>query len=187
LQRRNALQAAPPSDSSVTRPVFGSSRITLPQVPAASGALYRKDGISLHSKGDDALFDDGRGQPRQCTRADLAPPPAATPPAAPGSFVDISGSVSYRARIALPPDAVLVVKVQDSTRADAPALVLAEQRIELHGRGADPFKTGRLRPAAQQARIPSPPASRAAASCCSSATAFTRRSSPASRNPSIWC
>lgn len=130
------FEAAFPTDSEgvTTAIIFnGNRRFVLPQVPSASGALYRKDGISLHTKGDDAVFDDGHGQPRQCTRADLLPPPAAAEPATPGSFLDITGSVTYRARIALPPDAVLVVKVQDTSRAGAPALVLAEQRIELGG------------------------------------------------------
>lgn len=122
------------SEGVTTAIVFtGNRRFVLPQVPAASGALYRKDGVSLHTKGDDASFADGDSQPRQCTRADLVPPPTAVEPAAPGSFVDISGSVTYRARSALPPDAILVVKVQDTGRAGAPALVLAEQRIELGG------------------------------------------------------
>lgn len=134
-----------PTDSEgvTTALVFvGNSRITLPQVPAASGALYRKDGISLHTRGDDAVFDDGHGQPHQCTRADLMPTPAVAQPAASGSFVDITGSVTYRARIALPPDTVLVVRVQDTSRADAPSLVHAEQRIELNGQQVPiPFKT----------------------------------------------
>ena len=107
--------------------------ITLPQVPAPSGALYRNAGITLHTKGDDATFDDGQGKLRRCTRADLAPPAAVDQPPAAGGFIDITGSVSYRTRNALPPDAVLVVRVQDTSRADAPAVTLAEQRIELAG------------------------------------------------------
>lgn len=42
------------------------------------------------------------------------------------NFVIVSGSVAYRQRIAMPPDAVLTVKVEDVSRADAPAKVLAE-------------------------------------------------------------
>jgi uncharacterized lipoprotein YbaY/heat shock protein HslJ/uncharacterized lipoprotein NlpE involved in copper resistance len=41
-------------------------------------------------------------------------------------FVTVSGSAAYRQRIAMPPDAVLTVRVEDVSRADAPALVLAE-------------------------------------------------------------
>ena len=114
--------------------IMGIMKIVLPQVPAASGTLYRADGISLHTKGDDALFDDGKNPLRRCTSGEL-PTSArvAQPPGAPSSFVDITGSVAYLARSALPPDAVLIIRVQDTSRADAPALTLAEQRIGLAG------------------------------------------------------
>ena len=42
----------------------------------------------------------------------------------------VSGSVFYRERIALPPDAVITVKLVDVSRADAPAVVLAEEVIK---------------------------------------------------------
>jgi putative lipoprotein len=42
------------------------------------------------------------------------------------SFVIVSGSAAYRQRIAMPPDAVLTVKLEDVSRADAPAKALAE-------------------------------------------------------------
>jgi len=107
--------------------------ITLPLVPAASGALYRDGEIRFHTKGDDALLEDGRNPMRRCTRG-LAPPSAAAkPPAAPSSFVDITGSVAFPARGVLPAGAVLVIRVQDTSRADAPAFTLAEQRIDLAG------------------------------------------------------
>ncbi len=41
----------------------------------------------------------------------------------------VTGSVFYRERIALPPDAEIIVKLVDVSRADAPAVVLAEQII----------------------------------------------------------
>ena len=47
--------------------------------------------------------------------------------------MDITGSVAFPARGALPAGAVLVIRVQDTSRADAPAFTLAEQRIELAG------------------------------------------------------
>ena len=43
-------------------------------------------------------------------------------------FVIVSGSAAYRQRIAMPPGAVLTVRVEDVSRADAPAPVLAETR-----------------------------------------------------------
>lgn len=107
---------------------FADESLTLPQVPAASGALYRQDGISLHTQGQEALFTDNKGNSRRCTQG-VAP---AKPAPAASSFIDLSGSVTYLARIALPPDAVLIIEVRDTPRAGRP-LVLAEQRIELAG------------------------------------------------------
>lgn len=46
----------------------------------------------------------------------------------------VSGVVTYRQRIALPPDAVVRVRLEDTSRADAPAIVLGEQVIEPTGR-----------------------------------------------------
>lgn len=45
----------------------------------------------------------------------------------------VTGTVSYLQRIALPPDATLVVKLEDVSRADSPSTVIAEQRITTSG------------------------------------------------------
>lgn len=116
---------------------FADEAVALPQVPSASGVLYRRGDIRLHTKGDDAVLEDGKGNLRRCTRGAVPPPsPTATPtttPAAASNFVEIGGTVSYLARIALPPDAILTIRVQDIARAGAPARVLVEQRYELNG------------------------------------------------------
>lgn len=120
---------------------FADEAMVLPGVPAASGALYRSGDIRLHTKGDEAIFEDGKGNSRHCRQGSTPARPDA-PSAASSSFVDIAGQVSYLARIALPPDAVLTVRIQGTTRAGAPARVLAEQRIELAGRQVPiPFAT----------------------------------------------
>lgn len=54
-----------------------------------------------------------------------APPPA--PQVAPTTAV--TGTASYRERIALPPDAVFEATLLDTSRADAPATMLGRQRI----------------------------------------------------------
>ena len=113
---------------------LGETTLTLPQVPAASGALYRANDNRLHTKGDEALFEDAKGKVRHCKQGDTPPATATTTKPVVSSFIDISGNVSYLQRIALPPDAVLIVRIQDVSRADAPARILAEQRIELAGR-----------------------------------------------------
>ncbi len=56
-----------------------------------------------------------------------APAPAAAP-------LVVSGSVSYRERVALDPAAELRVQLLDVSRMDAPSVVLAEQRIRADGR-----------------------------------------------------
>ncbi|MDP2880244.1 MAG: YbaY family lipoprotein [Azonexus sp.] len=107
---------------------FADEAIVLPQVPAASGALYRSGEIRLATKGDDAIFEDGKGNLRRCSRGSVAPvmPQAAAQPAT-SSFIDIAGSVSYRARIALPANAILKIRIQSGRR------TLADQRYELNG------------------------------------------------------
>ena len=102
-------------------------------IPAASGAHYRGEGLNFYTKDNDAIFVDGNGAMRRCSVGNTPPVIVKEPPPALSSFVDISGSVAYRQRIALPPDAILTIKVQDTSRADAKALTLAEQTIELAG------------------------------------------------------
>lgn len=49
-------------------------------------------------------------------------------------FITVSGSAAYLQRIAMPPEAVLTVRVEDVSRADAGARVLAETREAFGGR-----------------------------------------------------
>lgn len=51
-----------------------------------------------------------------------------------GQEARVSGTVSYFQRIALPPDAVVEVKLLDLSRADAAAVTIAEQTIRAAGR-----------------------------------------------------
>jgi putative lipoprotein len=46
----------------------------------------------------------------------------------------VTGTVTYRERIALPPTAVIKVQLVDVSRADAPAIVLGEQVIQSAGK-----------------------------------------------------
>lgn len=45
----------------------------------------------------------------------------------------LAGAVAYRERIALPPDAMVIVRLEDVSLADAPSTVLAEQIIPTEG------------------------------------------------------
>lgn len=107
---------------------FADEAVSLPQVPAASGALYRSGDIRLHTRGDDVILEDGKSNLRRCTRGN-APPATAQPAPQPAtsSFIEIAGSVTYLSRIALPPDAILSIRIQAAGR------TLVEQRYELNG------------------------------------------------------
>jgi putative lipoprotein len=62
-----------------------------------------------------------------------------TPTAGPTLHV-VSGTVSFRERIALPPGAVVTVRVADVSRADGPAVILAQNAIEVAGQVPVPFE-----------------------------------------------
>lgn len=48
--------------------------------------------------------------------------------------VRVTGTITWRERMAVPPDAEVIVRLQDVSRMDAPAVVLAEQRFKTGGR-----------------------------------------------------
>jgi putative lipoprotein len=127
-----AISADPDGRPLATLNIGGKSQ-TLALIPSASGTHYRGDGANYYSKGDDAIFVDEKDKMRRCTKGDNPPQVAKSPAPAVSSFVDIGGSVTYLQRIALPPDAVLIIRAQDTSRADAKAITLAEQTIELAG------------------------------------------------------
>ncbi|RAZ84633.1 hypothetical protein DPM33_30710 [Mesorhizobium hawassense] len=54
----------------------------------------------------------------------------------------LAGEVTYRERIALPPDAMLVVELVDVSLADAPATVIAKRRIAPAGQVSIKFEIG---------------------------------------------
>lgn len=73
----------------------------------------------------------------------------------------VTGTVGYLQRIALPPGALITVKLVDVSRADAAAIVLGEQQIRADGKQVPfafsiPYDPGRIDPRmsyAVQARI----------------------------------
>lgn len=76
----------------------------------------------------------------------------ATPVTAVAQSDRVSGTVTYRERIALPPTAVVEVMLQDVSRADAPALVLASARFERPGQVPIRFDLGYNRRSIDPAR-----------------------------------
>lgn len=118
---------------------YAGREFILPQVIAASGASYKSGDVALHTKEEKALFTDGKSRLRSCQLADGTLP--ATQPAAASGFIDFGGSINWNATSPLPADAELFIRIQDTARADAPALTLAEQRISFAGNPQPiPFK-----------------------------------------------
>ena len=112
--------------------LFADEAVVLPQVPAGSGELYRNGDIRLAIRGDEAVFEDGKSNLRRCSRGAVAPVlPQAAPPATPqpasSSFIDITGTITTLARIALPPNAILKIRIKSGR------LTLVDQRYVLNG------------------------------------------------------
>ena len=59
---------------------------------------------------------------------------SAVPAGGGASMAKVTGTVTYRERIALPPTAVIKVQLVDVSRADAPAIVLGEQFMHAAGK-----------------------------------------------------
>jgi len=87
--------------------------------------------------------------PFACSREEPAPPPAPPEPAAevtaeeevrevedaaPAAPATLTGTVGYRLRIALPPEAIVSVRLEDTSLADAPATTIAAVSIPTEGR-----------------------------------------------------
>jgi putative lipoprotein len=89
-----------------------------------------------------------------CSTSNVAPPGG-------GAAATVAGTIAYRERIALPPDAVIKVQLVDVSRADAPAVVIGEQVFAAGGRQVpfafeipyDPSKIDERMSYAVQARI----------------------------------
>lgn len=105
--------------------------LVLPRVIAASGTRYYAAPVELRTQGDEAFYDGGGGRVLHCARGVATAVAADATPATSDSFLTLTGSVGYRSRNALPPTAILHIRVEDA--AGKPARVLAEQRYELAG------------------------------------------------------
>jgi len=62
-----------------------------------------------------------------------SPPPVPSPAPVPAPYATLTGTVVYRQRIALTPEAVVQVELRDVSRADAEAPLVARQIIERPG------------------------------------------------------
>ena len=78
--------------------------------------LGKAERVALDANGFLELTSTGDAKPTR-----FAPDPAVE--------IKVSGTVTYRQRIALPPDARLEVRIEDVSLADAPAALIAEQTV----------------------------------------------------------
>lgn len=72
-------------------------------------------------------------------RTSSTPGPASALPQPDKAFPEITGTVTYRERIALPATAVVMVRLLDASRQDVAAVLIGEQLIPTQGRQV-PFR-----------------------------------------------
>jgi uncharacterized lipoprotein YbaY len=127
---------------------FKEKMYFMKQVPSADGERYSDGKVVWWARGNGGFLQedssDGNGvmMAKDCKQEKGANPDAAASGkplaggSAPGETMSgtVSGTVSYMVRMALPPDAVIHVQVQDVSRADAPASVIAQDDIKLGDR-----------------------------------------------------
>ena len=104
---------------------FKSRLYRMRQVIAASGTRYSDGRVVWWSKGEGGFLQhdspDGSGEMiiKDCRLNQLLQ----------AGQAQVTGTVSYLVRSALPPDAIMQVQLQDVSRADAPAATIAEDSI----------------------------------------------------------
>ena len=113
------------------RVIFKDKTYSVHQVEAASGTRYSDGKIVWWSKGYDGFLQDETNPSQPVMLAENCHQVSPTPN---NAMPSVSGTVTYRERVAMPDNAVLTVQLQDVSRSDAPAQRIAEQRIVFAGR-----------------------------------------------------
>ena len=110
--------------------IYKERMYLMKQTPSADGNRYSDGRFVWWGKGNGGFLQedkpDGNGAMvvKDCKLAESVKKNPGT----------VSGTVTYLQRVALPPTAVIEVKLQDVSRADAPATVIAEQKITAEGK-----------------------------------------------------
>jgi len=111
---------------------YGGTAYLMTETRSADGNRYSDGKVVWWGKGNGGFLEedapDGNG--RMIAKDCQLDKPVNPSPAA-GS---ITGTVSYLERVALPPDAVIEVRLEDVSLADAPAKTIALEKIALGGR-----------------------------------------------------
>jgi uncharacterized lipoprotein YbaY len=103
------------------------------EVETTSGTKYAEGSVVWSSTGEDGFLEDDTvpGKPQMlaanCQLQSVYPPPLP-------AVGNVTGTVTYRQRVALPPSAVVLVHLQDVYLPDAPSPFLAEYKTTLGSR-----------------------------------------------------
>ena len=109
--------------------LFNHQQYLMRQVIAASGTRYSDGKVVWWSKGEGGFLQQNSptGNGEMIVKDCQLNQPLGT-----GQARDqITGTVSYRVRSALPPEAIIQVRLEDVSRTDAPATLVAEDKIVL--------------------------------------------------------
>lgn len=118
---------------------LGRERIPAEKQTSASGVRFvgtsdRNIGYTIDNKTFTILFPDQRPSQEKVTQVIFSGLATTKPAPKPMNKATVTGNVVYRQRIALPPTAIVRVKLQDVSRADAPAVLIDEQVIPTNGK-----------------------------------------------------
>jgi putative lipoprotein len=112
------------------RILFKDKSYSMKQLEAASGTRYSDGQLVWWSKGHTGFLRDETNPNQPVPLAEncnqVFPAPATASPT-------VSGTVAYRERMAMPANALLTIQIQDISSADAPASIVAEQKITFAG------------------------------------------------------
>lgn len=109
---------------------YDNHQYLMKQTPSADGNRYADGKLVWWGKGDGGFLQEdtpdwnGKMVVKDCKMDKTAEQPAA----------EVTGTVTYLQRMALPPNAQIEVRLEDVSRADAPAKLIAQQTITLGDR-----------------------------------------------------
>jgi uncharacterized lipoprotein YbaY len=131
------LQMVVTDNDGLGRERFAAEKQTLAGGIRFTGKSDRNIGYAIDNQTFTIFFPDQKPSQEKVTKVVLAKPatkPATKPTTKPMNTATVTGNVTYRARIALPANAVVNVQLQDVSRADAAAIVLDDQTIATNGK-----------------------------------------------------